>query len=124
MKIRHFFACQDMHSALNAFFHHSARYFVRLVHVAVEVVIIRATTARTNKFRETLFAFFSREQTGIFEFFPKFGLGNALEHATHTEITIARKLMTGIQVAVGGYREILVTRAARRNAFGKTRATL
>ena len=56
-----------MHSALHSFFHHFAGNLVRLVDVAVEMVIVCATTARANKLRKAVFAFFTGEQTGVFK---------------------------------------------------------
>jgi len=56
-----FFGGENMHRALYTLFHHRASRFVRVVDVAVEMVVVRATTARTDKFRETVFTFFARE---------------------------------------------------------------
>ena len=88
------------------------------------MVVVRVATARTNKFRETVLAFFTREQTGVFKLLSDIGTGNSLVYATHFKVFVACELMAGIQVAVGRYREILVTRTARGNAFGKTGSAL
>ena len=110
-----------MHSAFHPLFHHCAGRFVRLVHVAVEIVIVRAAPARTDKFRKTVFAFFTGEQAGIFELFPNVGTGNPFVHVAHFELLVPCELVARIQIAVGRYREIFVTRSARGNALGKTR---
>ena len=85
-----------MHRALYAFFHHCASRFVRRIDIAVEMIVVRAATARANKFRETAFAFFAGEKAGIFEFFTKFGTGNPFKYATHAVVFVARKLMAGV----------------------------
>jgi hypothetical protein len=115
-----FFLRERVHSAFDTLFHHTASYFVRLVNVAVEVVIIRATTARTNELCKAIFAFFTGEQARIFKLFSDIRTRNSLVYVTHFKGGIARELVAGINIAVGGYREIFVTRSARRNALGKT----
>ena len=110
-----------MHSAFHALFHHCAGNFVRLVNIPIEVVIVRAATARANEFCKAVFAFFTREQTRIFELFTKLGSGDTFAHAAHFKLGIACKLLAGIQVAVGGDGKIFVAGPASRNAFGKTR---
>lgn len=111
-----------MHSTFHALFHHFASRLIRLVNIAVEMIIIRATTARADKFRKAVFTFLTGEYAGIFELFTNFGALDTVEHATHTEIFIPCELMAGIQVAVGGYREIFVARSARGYTLGKARS--
>ena len=123
-RLYEFFRCQNVHSTLHPLFHHRAGRFVRLVNVAVEMIVVCATTARTNKFRKAVFAFFTREKAGIFEFFANIGAGNALVYATHFKRAVPRKLMAGIQIAVGDNGKIFVARATRRYAFRKTRPAL
>lgn len=65
-----------MHRAFDAFFHHRARHFIRLVDIAVEMIVIGVAPARTNEFCKAVPAFFAREQTGIFKFFPDVGTGD------------------------------------------------
>ena len=88
------------------------------------MVIVRAAPARTDKFRETVFAFFTGEQAGIFKLFPNVRTDDALAYAPHTEVGIPYKLMAGIQIAVGRNGEILVACAARGNPLGKARTAL
>ena len=106
-----------MHRALDALLHHGAGHLVRLVYIAVEMVIVGVAAARADKFRKAVPAFFSREQTGIFEFFPDVGTGDPLIDAAHVKILVPRKLVAGIEVAAGDDGKILVARAARRHAL-------
>ena len=111
---------KDMHCAFHPFFHHRASRFVGIVDIAVEVVIIRAAPARADEFCKAILAFFTGEQAGIFKLFSDIRTRNSLVYVTHFKGGIARELVAGINIAVGGYREIFVTRSARRNALGKT----
>ena len=85
-----------MHRTLYALFHHFAGHFVRIVDIAVEIVIVRATPARTDKFRETVFAFFTGEKTGVFELLADIFSRYSLLYVAHFKILVSRKLMTGI----------------------------
>ena len=88
------------------------------------MVIVRVATARTNKFRETVFAFFTGEQAGIFEQLARVVTRDPLENAAHTEFFVACELVAGIQVAVGNDGEVFVSCATRGNLFGKAGAAL
>ena len=113
-----------MHRTLNALFHHCARRLIRLVDIAVEMIVVRTTSARTDEFGETVFAFLSRKQARILEFFSQIRSFNARKHTAHSEFFIPCKLMAGIQIPVRRHREIFVPRTARRNALGKARTAL
>lgn len=78
-----FFACENVHTALYALFHHFAGHFVRLVDVALEIIIISRASAAANKLSKTISAVLSRKQTGRREFFPYIFIENAVEHVAH-----------------------------------------
>ena len=110
-----------MHGALHAFFHHSARRFVRVVNVAVEVIVIRAAAARANELCKAIFAFFTGEQARIFKQLSRVFARNAFVYAAHADFFVPCKLMAGIQIAIRRNRKIFVARPASGYAFGKER---
>ena len=85
-----------MHCAFHALFHHRAGHFVGIVDIAVEVVVVRAATARANEFCKAIFAFLSREKAGIFEKLSRVFTGNPFKYTAHTEFFIPRELMARI----------------------------
>ena len=110
-----------MHRALDALLHHGAGHLVRLVYIAVEMVIVGVAAARADKFRKAVPAFFSREQTGIFEFFPNLRPSDPVAHVSHIEILVPRELVTGIEIAVRNDGKVFVSGPAGGDPFGKAR---
>ena len=111
-----------MHCAFDAFFHHCAGHLIWFVDVAVVVIIVRAAPARADEFCKAAVALFAREQAGRCEFFADVRADDPLPYAAHAKILITRKLMAGIEVAVGHNGEVFIARAARRDALLKTRS--
>lgn len=119
-----FFGGENVHSALNALFHHSAGRLVGFVDIALEMIVVRRATAAANKFGETVAAFFAREKTGRRELIPDFAVEFTRIDVAHKEIFIAYELVAGINIAVGGDGEILVARAAGGNLLLQAHSAL
>ena len=84
------------------------------------MIVVRRATAAAYEFSKTAVAIFACKQTRTCEFFPYDGVDYAVVYVAHKKIFIARKLVTGIKVAVGHDGKIFVSRAACGNAFGQT----
>ena len=65
------------------------------------MIVVCVTAARTNELCKAITAFFAGEQAGVFEPFTNLGLSNSVPNVAHIKLLIRRKLVAGIQVAVG-----------------------
>ena len=106
-----------MHAALYALFHHFAGDGIGLLYVAAEVIIVCAASAAADEFGKALVAVAASEQAGRGKFFAYPTIQRAFVHIAHSERGVTRKLVAGVDVAVGHHRKIFVARTARRYAL-------
>lgn len=78
-----FFACQNVHTAFYTLFHHFAGYFIWLIHITFEIIIIRRTAAAANKLCKAIVAVVSGEKAGRSKLVPYVFIQLAVEYVAH-----------------------------------------
>lgn len=81
------------------------------------MIIVRAASARTDKLCKAVLAAFTRKKTVRCELAADSSVELTIVNVAHKKIFIARKLVTGVNIAVRNDGKIFVARAAGGNFF-------
>ena len=95
---------------------------IRLADIAMEQVGIGMAAAGAEESRPAVTAFFLVEHMALAEVLREFRIGHAFVEAAQTIALTPHELMAGIEVAVFGHSEVLVTGTTAGQALGYTRA--
>ena len=101
-----------------------AAKFIYSGHAAGGVHRIGRTAAAAIHSGKTIITLLVGVDVAQFKLIPSFFIGDTFKYITQQVLFLSRKLMAGIQIAVGGYRQVLRSHTTAGNSLHHAGASL